>query len=480
MKYLKTLLFVFVLLLFSLKTPPPVAALETQVTSANPGMMTQQFIPLQPPNDVPNLGQEHAYSVLFRGNGDAVVTMRAIFTNEGEAPTNIVSFRIPRVEPRRISVFQIIHEPQCIRYKPYNPSDTGSQQPTCIEYQEPNYFQWYGQTKYQKAITQFSGDTLAITLPQSVKPAKSGSVLIVYSATGYTKKNPFGAYSYTFETFKVKDTSITKATIGIIVDSDLVLDGAKGNVNYRFSDTEAMSLSSGAEKTAVASPQLDQMYNQVGYGTITKTASHLEPLESFTVKGRYADSAIRLYGKGILIGLGIFVIAVAVLFFLGRMAFHTLTTPQVKGASSTTADIFIMIGGSFLSAAFIAVYTAGLFVLRSTVQQIISYEMIGVVFIMVTIISIGIYGFLLIAPSILVGFRRGLAWGVGSFGLTILFLVANAVIMVVVLILLYGNGSRPIPIPMYNIMKSFTPGVSQTDTVGIQGSGGTTPPESSK
>lgn len=461
MKYLKTLLFLFVLLIFSLKTSPLVAAQETQI------------MPPRPPDTMPILGQEHAYSVLFRGNGDAVITMRAVFTNEAETPTNMVSFRIPRVEPRRINVFQIIREPQCIRYKPYNPNDTGSQQPPCMEYQEPNYFQWYGQAKYQKSATQFSGDTLTITIPQSVKPAKSGSVLIVYSAAGYAKKNIFGAYNYTFETFKVEDAGVTKATIGITVDSDLVLDGAKGNVNYRFSDAEAMSLASGAEKMAVASPQLDQMYNQVGYGTITKTVSHLEPLESYIVKGRYADSAIRLYGKGILTGLGIFVVAVAILFFLGRMAFRTLTAPRMKGAPSTSADIFIMIGGSFLSAAFIAVYTGGLFVLRGTIQQIISYEMIGVVFIMVTIISIGVYGFLLIAPSILVGLRRGLAWALGSFGLTILFLVVNAVIMVVILILLYGNGNRPIPMPMYNIMKSFTPGVSQTDTMGIQRSGPT-------
>ncbi len=442
MKYLKVFLFLFILLVFSLKNPL-VAAQETQI------------MPIRPPVEAPILGQEHAYSVLFRGNGDAVVTMRAVFTNEGEAPTNTVSFRIPRVEPRRISVFQIIHEPQCIRYKPYNLNDTGSQQPPCMEYQEPNYFQWYGQAKYQKAITQFSGDTLAITIPQSVKPAKSGSVLIVYSAAGYAKKNIFGAYSYTFETFKVEDTSITKATIGITVDSDLVLDGAKGNVNYRFSDAEAMSLSSGAEKMAVTSPKLDQMYNQVGYGTITKTASHLEPLESYIVKGRYADSAIRLYGKGILIGLGIFMVAVAVLFFLGRTTIGALTRPQMKGVPSTSADIFIMIGGSFLSAALIAVFTAGLFLLRNGVPQMMSHEMVGIVLILITIIAIGVYGFLLVAPSILVGLRRGMAWGLGTFGLTVLFLIINAVTLIVVLMLLYGQGNRPMPI--YNIMKGITP-----------------------
>lgn len=452
---LKCLFFLFVLLLLSLQRPSLVTAQQTQI------------MPLRPPDTMPTIGQEHAYSVLFRGNGDAVVTMRAVFSNENETPTNTISFRIPRVEPRRISVFQIFHEPQCIRYKPYSPNDQ-ARESQCLEYQEPNYFQWYGQARYQKAATQFSGDTLTITLPQTIRPAKSGGVLIIYSAAGYAKKNLFGVYNYTFETFKVEDTSITKMTVGVSVDSDLVLDGAKGKVNYRFSDAEALSLAYGAEKMSVSSPQFDQMYNQVGYGTITKTASHLEPLESFTVKGRYADSALRLYSTGILIGLCIFVVAVGILFFFGRIALHALTTPGVKGISSTSADIFITIGGSFLSAAFITIYTAGLFVFRGSIQQILSYEMIGVVFMLVTIISIGVYGFLLIASSILVGLRRGLTWGLGSFGLTIFFLIANAIIMVVVLMLLYGNGRRPIPSPMYNIMKSFTPGFNQTDTMEIQ------------
>ncbi len=429
MRYLKTLLFLFVFLLFSIKTPL-VAAQEIQV------------MPL-PPDTPPILGQEHAYSVLFRGNGDAVVTMRTAFTNEEKTQTNTISFRIPRVEPRRVSAFQIIREPQCIRF-----------QTECVEYQEPNYFQWYGQAKYQKATARFSGDTLTITLPQPVKPNKSGSVLVVFSASGYTKKDTFGAYSYAFETFKVEKTSITKATIGVGVDSDLILAGAKGQVNYRVSEADAISVAASAEKMAVTSPQLDQMYSQVGYGTITKNVSHLEPLESYTMKGRYADSVLRLYAKPSLIGLLIFVAVVIILILLGRTAITSLTKQPVKGAAPSTTDIALTTGGSFAAAALIAIYTAALLLLRDTVQQVISYEVVGIVFILATIISIGVYGFLLVIPAILVGLRRGLAWGLGTFGLTILFLVINAVVMLLILMLLYGGGVRPMPI--YPIMKGIT------------------------
>ncbi|MEK7544106.1 MAG: hypothetical protein AAB557_04510 [Patescibacteria group bacterium] len=442
MKYVKILfLLVAVLILFSFKSPL-VAAQEKLITP-------DTFMP-PIPQDSPNLGQDHAYSVLLRGNGDAVVTMRAAFTNEEPTPTNIFSLRIPRVEPKRVSAFQISREPQCLRFKPYNPSDLSGQPNQCQEYQDANYFQWYGQAKYQKATTQFTGDTLTITLPKPVLPAKSGSVLVVLMASGYAKKDPFGAYSYAFETFQVEKSSITKSTIGISVDSDLVLDGAKGTVNYRFSETEALSLAAGAEKEAMVSPQLDQLYSQTGYGTITKTASYLEPLESYTVKGRYADSLIRLYGKGILIGLGIFAAVLVLLFFLGRSALRALTNPRINGATPSSVDVMLMIGGSFLSAGLIAVYTAGLFFLRTTIQQVVSYELVGVVLILATIISIGLYGLLLIAPAILVGLRRGLAWGMGTFGLTILFLIINTFIMILTLTLLYGNAGGP----MYPMMRS--------------------------
>lgn len=313
---IKTLLPLLVLLLFSIKTPL-VSAQESQV------------MPIPPPDTSTVLGQEHAYSVLFRGNGDAVVTMRAAFTNDESSQTNTVSFRIPRVEPRRISAFQVIREP------------------------EFDYFQWYGQAKYQKAKTDFSGDTLTITLPQSIKPNKSGAVFVIYSATGYTKKDLFGAYSYAFETFKVETSSVSKATIGVSVDSDLVLAGAKGQVNYRFSESDAMMVASSAEKMAVQSPQLDQLYSQIGYGTITKNVSHLEPLESYTVRGRFADSWLRLYAKRLLLGILAFLAFVVGIILIGKRLVKNLTKQQ--------AGVLALGLGVFgLAVAFLLMITVGI------------------------------------------------------------------------------------------------------------------------
>lgn len=327
MKYLKTLLFLFVLLLFSLKTPL-VAAQEIQI------------MPPIRPDDTPILGQEHAYSVLLRGNGDAVVSMRAAFANEGQTQTNTISFRIPRVEPRRVSAFQVIREPDA--------------------------FPWYGQAKYQKAEVQFSGDTLTITIPQAIKPNTSGSILLVFSATGYTKKDLFGAYSYAFETFKVESASVTKAMIGVGVDSDLVLAGAKGTVNYRFDEANALSMAAGMEKMAAPNSQLDQMYARVGYGTITKNVSHLEPLESYTVRGRYAGSFWRLYAVRLIVGILVAGAIVVGLVLLITALVRSLSKQQnrmfVFGMGAVGATFFILLVNLLLLILIIVLlYRSGIF-----------------------------------------------------------------------------------------------------------------------
>lgn len=417
-----------------------------------------------PPDTNPILGQEHAYSVLFRGNGDAIISMRASFLNEKETPMNNILFRVPRVAPRRMSAFQILREPECVRYKPYAPGDTSGMQPDCLEYQEPNYFRPWGQAKYQKAMTTYAGDTLTVTLPQGIKPNKTGSILIVFSASGYAKKNAFGAYRYTFETLKIEDSAINTLTLGVSVDTDLHLADTTGTINYRFSDTEAMTLSVQAEKTAVSMPQLDQLYGQVGYGMITKTASHLEPLESYTVSGTYADSLLKLYAKGIFIGIILCIAGMILLLYLGRWAIRSLINREPKDSSHTPMDTVLLMAGSFVAASMITAYTAGLFFLRNSIQTIVPYTMMGVVLILATVISVGVYGLFLITPSVLMGIRRGLGWGLGAFGLTVLFLIIQAVFLMITLVLLYGNAGSPIIYPMMNRLQSE---VKRSDMMGI-------------
>src|SRR3989338_11193637 len=54
-----------------------------------------------PPQTEPGfLGQDHNYTLVFRGNGEAVVSAKIAFTNKSESPLTELKLRIPRVEPR--------------------------------------------------------------------------------------------------------------------------------------------------------------------------------------------------------------------------------------------------------------------------------------------------------------------------------------------------------------------------------------------
>jgi hypothetical protein len=52
-------------------------------------------------------GQDHKYSVIFRGNGEAVVYARIALTNGDEDILRDISFEIPGVDPSEMVIYQI-------------------------------------------------------------------------------------------------------------------------------------------------------------------------------------------------------------------------------------------------------------------------------------------------------------------------------------------------------------------------------------
>ncbi len=256
--------------------------------------------------------QQHSYSVVFRGNGEAVVSSKLIVSNIQDTSITQLSLRVPKVDPQDVIAFQVIKETKCIRYQPYTPGEISNISPPCIEYQEPNYYD-YSTNKYQKATTEIKGDTIVVTLPAPIQSNKSSSIILYYRAFGYAKKNIFGTFNFAFETLKIDDR-INNLTVGITTDSDLFLKGAKGKVNYRFNENAISQLKT-APEFGVPAPNstIDSFYQQIGQGSITKTATSLQPLDSYTVKGSYADSILSLYAKELLIAIFIFLLIITVI-----------------------------------------------------------------------------------------------------------------------------------------------------------------------
>ena len=454
----KVILFAFILLSLLLAS----RAAAQQKAFQNPGVdqensingVKPQIYPVPPYRDNPTqiLGQDHAYSVTFRGNGEAVVSTKVVLTNLSDIALENISLRIPRVDPKDIIVFQVLRERQCMRYRPMplnEPQTMELREKYCAEFQDPDYYGYYGNAKYQKAVSLFAGDTLDITLPQSVKVNGSGAFLVYYRAFGYAKKNLFGAYTFSFETLKVED-KIRNLTVGISTDSDLVLKGAKGKVNYRFNEAGMMAMKSTDSRVAMASPQFDQYYQQIGNGTITKNASNLQPLDSYTVKGAYAENSLLLYGKEVSIGLIVFLLCVALFIFIVQKTFSWLSVTKKPGTVANTMSMSVLTttGLGFVTSLFILFYTIGLIMVTMFLRVLFGYDqLLFIVNILLVMISIAIYALLLFVPSIVVGVKKGVSWGLGTFVATVVWLIIDMTFAFIILFFAFRFQNRPYPIP---------------------------------
>lgn len=455
-----------------------VLAQESQAGSS--GIIDSKIMPVPPgetpPTPLELLGEDQRYSVTLRGNGEAVVNMRLSLVNSTEAALSRISLRIPKGTLMDVLAFQVIIKGRCVHYGNQGPQAENSsgelmysKLPPCLAYEEPDFYNWYGPASYQKAKAEVSGDSVDITLPQPVKPTKSGSLVLAYRVPGLGKKDFFGAFHFTFETLKVND-KIQSLQVGISTDSDLVLKGTRGVVNYRFEDSAVALKGMSAETAPVASNRLDSFYQQIGAGQLIKTASDLQPFDSYTVRGSYADSIIRLYGKEIAIGVGVFLLLAILLYGFARLAFRKRrptdgkeVQPQIQNQST---DIVLMLGVSFFAAVLAVGYTIILVIVMQNLSSVIPEESTMVLSLLLLIISLGVYGFLLVTPAIFMGLRRGLGFGAAAAALTFGWMVLALILFFLFSVL---GGNRPIPylVPMMGstlekqaVQNSAPPGVT--------------------
>jgi hypothetical protein len=415
-------------------------------------------------------GQNHSYSVNLRGNGDALFSLRMVFSNRDEASISGVKLTFPKT-PENISVYQAYREPQCVAYRqiPLRPliesSQTGFANPParqeCIEYNEPDYLYGWGKTTYHKAKLTLAGNELKIDLPKEVRPDGNGSLLVYYLITDAAERNIFGAYNFTIETAKVEDT-IQSLQMGITVDPDYYLKEAEGNINYQTKEIGLVAPDAEIfdKGRSVTNSQFDRFYNSIGQGTVVKSAASLQPNESYTSQGVYADSKWKLYSLEIMIGIGILIISligVIVLVFAAVKKILAGTNSSIdKPRVFNTAFLGIVFGASFGSAFLILLYTIGLYLLSSYFVQIFqfySYNFFYPLFIiLLAVISLCIYSALLFVPSIIIGIRKGIMAASATIILTIFWLIFFAVILGGIFFLFFQDRqiiySRPALSPM--------------------------------
>ncbi len=444
-----TLLSLTLLFLTSFLLVGQINAQETEpgASGMEPGMPDRMIMPPYPGGSVtPFLGQSHFYSYVFRGNGEAVVTLKVVLANASESEDLEETWlRFPEIEPRDLTVYQIIGTGQCIRYDTpgFDAGNGGYRPPVCLEYGEPDYYGYYGVAKYQKADFTYEGDTLTVKLPRVLAPQRSGSFFVYFRSSDIADTTSFGGFSYNIETLKVDD-EINQLTIGINTDSDLFLKGAKGEVDYRFAEADYAGLKvAPAGGEALASPAIDRFLGNIGYGAITKSASNLAPLESYKVEGAYAKSRFGLYAKETTIVVGVFVILLVVAIFVLRRVFSMLSgngkeksTKEVRGGGLFA----ISLGISFLCAIGMGLYTGMVIFAGSKLTEIVSYQYQPFITLFLVLISFCVYTFLLFAPGIFWGYKKGMGWGVGVILLTIAWLFIFFAVSIATIFFVGGGG----------------------------------------
>lgn len=462
--------------------PPPDRMMEMDSSAGEPA--TADLI-LPPKEDIPSigfLGQDQKYSVTFRGNGEAVVTLRSVFSNLGTQPLDTLTFTVAKDNPEDIVAYQVIREKQCLRYRPETIAfpQNGVTQPLrgtdpaadpCLEYQEPNYFDyWYGNSRYFKADTTVDGTTITVTLPYPLQVNQSGSILLSYRGMGYATKNWTGGYDYSFETAQVTD-KINTLQVGISTDADLKLKSGETAVEYGSTAKALDQVALGSAGGGVASAQLDSFYQQIGYGSIVKNASNLQPNDTFTVDGTYGTSWIQLYASELGIGVLVVVVLLVIAIVLGRLLWKRLAGPRPAPGSAAGKQthlgttLLLSSGVGFLTAILIALYSGVIFLIMAAISSNYYYYQLNMILTMLLmLISAGVYMFLFVTPAIVVGYKKGLWAGVATAGATVLWVAVISTVVFIISFFLFAGVNMPYP--MYDTVRGAAIDMKMDQPVG--------------
>lgn len=397
-------------------------------------------------------GQKHSYSVILRGNGEAVTYAKLVIPNQGDQALSEFSFEIPKVEPSEIIMYQMKLSPECVRYNYTDPNNP------CVEYRDPDYGQdyyYYGSgqaAEYTKIKYTKSGNTYNLTLPNSVEPSKSTAIIVSYATKGYVN-NILGLQKFNFETIKV-NSRIQSVKVAVDVDSDLLLKGKKSSVNYN-EGASVQSFKLG-DSAAMSSKELDRVVSGIGsYGALMKESKSLAPNESFNVRGEYASNWFQLYLGEIIIAILVIAVIIVLIYLISKYI-----TSKPKGNSdetNMTKDTSQNIENKSinffnLTNVIVSLGSVILVIIISVILRVLNYYNIWQSFLydptfnsLISVVTTLLYAFILLAPAVMLGLRRG--WG-NLLSIIILQFIWFIIILVLYLLLFRSGMAEVMPMPV--------------------------------
>lgn len=417
-------------------------------------------------------GQSHSYSVLLRGNSEAVVWSTIQITNGAETPVSQLVLKTGNLTPRLFEAWQEVENisastpARCI-----NRASTSTTESLVVVRDQAecrllfgNNFSYHSpisgtrEYSYNKLNVQQSGKTVTAALSQKINKDSKGTIIISYRGFGAVNKGLFGKMQFDFQTLETTDR-IRSINVVANVDTDLYIKGDKAQVSYVEEAPEIFSSSGvgmqGAMSTAgmVPEPMSYKIGREKTTTSVTKSTSDLLAGDVFHVRGIYASSWLGMYWTKI--AIFIIIIATIIIAIILGMRFWRIRHPkgtnlaggdssQISSANQAKTYSWwsaVIIG--FLNAvgtimlAFVTPFMVNLF------EDMMRYNESGIslaFMILFPLAGIILYGAMLFTPAIYFGNRYGRGYGFIVFGSQLGFLFLITFMYIWMIYVLSGSG----------------------------------------
>lgn len=362
--------------------------------------------------------QNQYYYIVF--DEEAEASTIAIFSMNNYEDIKDMQLEIPGRDFRIVSFVQEYYDytKECVNWDEVCTGDVCTK--TCSSYQEyPRYPAKYAEVDYDTEVLSNS-ILLKFNIPE--QDQNEIKLILYYKTESYAEKSS-GIYKFDFETIKSGyDTDSVR--VAVDVTNNLYLEGGQASIDYR--DNVADGKVSSMEMASFV-PYVQSAF--------VKESSVLDPLESFHVTGKYANSWFALNYWKVILGV----------LITGIVLCGTALGIK-KGITDKTTRLSVLIGAVF------GFILAGLWLgsgyLLRNINNLFGYYYNDTFSIFILLLAVLLSILLLSVPSILIGMKHGLKQGIWCLISEVITLTVLLVIGIFVFAFLF-NPESPIYPTLY-------------------------------
>ena len=121
--------------------------------------------------------------------------------------------------------------------------------------------------------------------------------------------------------------------------------------------------------------------------------------------------------------------------------------PEKRSSDQDSMKNFLVgLGISFSASLVSAGYTIVVYLVANAMNSYIDYQYQAVVAILLVVISFAMYTLLILGPSLYMGLKKGVGWGIGTFVMTIVWLILFGIVTVMILFMFRREPYYPTPL----------------------------------